>query len=74
MHYPISFIEFARMEILGLKREHPVDPNNIALRIVESFGLAFFKPGSARGSPAHTIAAGCCFEVGEDIELAVESV
>ena len=28
---------------------------------------------TASGSPAHTI-AGCCFEVGEDVKLAVESV
>ena len=72
MHYPISLVEFSRTNILGLKREHPVDPNKIALRIMDSFGLAFFKPGSTRGSPAHTIAG--FFEVGEHVKLALEGV
>ena len=61
------------MKILGLKREHLVDPNKISLRIKDFFGLAFFKLGSTRGSPAHTIAGGC-LEVGEDVELTVEGV
>ena len=73
MHYPISLIEFARMKILGFKREHLVDPNKISLRIKDFFGLAFFKPGSTRGSPTHTISGGC-FEISEDVEIAVEGV
>ena len=61
------------MKILGHKREHLVDPNKISLRIKDFFGLAFFKLGSTRGGPAHTIAGGC-LEVGEDVELTVEGV
>ena len=61
------------MKIIGLKREHLVYPNKISLRIKDFLGLAFFKLGSTRGGPAHTIAGGC-LEVGEDVELTVEGV